>query len=428
MNKQKTTAHAKALQALHMTTDRMTYQPRPASISITAAVYAGAGEYDRALQSIGYTAPAPTACRARAYRIMQGLTAPAALTVATIAPASPAAEKVDKMNVTARVECARVEKTRRLATSNDPAAAEKIRRKDEKNARKNGTETITGTLAAAEKRAPRPKKEYPVIDRVTITAAPYRYGLKAVQAALRGNPSPAVWKYKTAAAVVLGAVRRVDIAKVAAEKAAAGIADQNARALAAHAAAEKACKAYRAHRNSTQKVKNRMEMEREKLRAAVRPLVEKATRAQKENAAILAMGENEIATAIGATVIADLVQEAIIAMLTAEKDCYAAGVRRVYTVMQQERRKAAPIVCPAVKEGEEKEVFLVNLAARDNTETAAECAIIMEWIEKFCAGKIPRERALAAWNGAARNMDALSDADRKMLSRIFTAARAAFTI
>ena len=432
MNKQTTTAHARALQALHMTTDHMTYQPRPASISITAATYAAAGEYTRALRAMGYTAPAPSLSRARALRIMQGLNPAALLIIPAAAPASAAAEKyTDRAAAAEKNARQRAREWAKKACKDGAVKAAKARRAADKAARQNSAETVAGIIPAAEKKAPRPKKEYPIFDRATISAAPYRYGLKAVQAALRGNPSPTVWKYKTAAAVVLGAVRRVDIAKAAADKAAAGIAAANDKAKAAHAAAEKACKAYRAPRNSTQKVKNEMEMEREKIRAAVRPMVEKATRAQKENSAIRAMGENDIAAAVGKTVIADLVQEAIVAMLTAEKDCYAAGVRRVYAVMQQDRRKAAPIICPAAKEDGEKELFSLNsgnFVALDNTEIAAECAIVTEWIAGYCNGKIPREKAWAAYNGAARNISALSNADRKMLSRIFAAARAAFAV
>lgn len=429
MNKQKTTAHAKALQALHMTTNKMKYQPRPASIAITAGLYAAAGEYERALRSIGYTAPAPTAARGRAYRTMQKLNPAAPMRVETIALLSPAAAALDNRNAKAARILKQQNKYLEIVARNNPAAAEKMRRKDEKAARKSSKETVTGFISQDERKAPRPKKEYPVIERDTIAVNPYRYGLKAVQAALRGNPSPTVWKYKTAAAVALGAVRRIDIAVKHAAAVAEKVNADNTAAKTAHAAAERVCKAYRAARNSTQAEKDKMQAEREKIRADIAPIVEKATRAKKENSAILAMDEYTIAEIIGKTVIADLVQEAILAMLTADKDFYAAGVRRVYTVMQQERRKADPIICPpAPAENEEKEFFLVNIAAKDNTEKAAECAIIMEWIKKFCAGKIPRERALAAWNGASRNMNALSPADQKMIQRIFAAARAAFTL
>lgn len=429
MNKKNTTTHAKALQALHMTTSNMKYQPRPASISITAGLYAAAGEYERAMRAIGYTAPALCKSRARAYRIMQRLFPAAPVRIETVALPSPAAAILDERNAKAARILRQQSKYLAIVARNNPAAAEKMRRKDERAARKSGKEAITGFIPQEERKAPRPKKEYPAIDRDTIAANPYRYGLKAVQAALRGNPSPTIWKYKTAAAVALGAVRRIDIAvKLAAATAEKVNADDTA-AKSAHAAAEKACKAYRAARNSTQAEKDKIQAEREKIRADIAPMVEKATRAKKENSAILAMDEYTIAEIIGKTVIADLVQEAILAMLTADKDNYAAGVRRVYAVMQAERRKADPIICPPAPAGsEEKEFFLVNIAAKDDTEKAAECSIIMEWISNYCAGKIPRERAWAAYNGAARNISALSAADRKMLSRIFAAALAEFTL
>lgn len=430
MNKKNTTTHAKALQALHATTDNMKYQPRPASIAITAGLYAAAGEYKRALRAMGYAAPAPCSSRARAYRIMQGLATPAPLAITTIAFASPAAEKVNNRFCAAEKGAkARMNEWVHAAAEKGAENAAKARRAADKATRANGKEIVCGAIPAAEKVTPRPKKEYPAISRATIAANPYRYGLKAVQAALRGNPSPTIWKYKTAAAVALGAVRRIDTAAKTARAAAEKVNADDTAAKIAHAAAEKACKAYRAARNSSQAEKDKMQAEREKIRAAIAPMVEKATRAKKENSAILAMNEYTIAEIIGATIIADLVQEAILAMLSAEKDNYAAGVRRVYAVMQAERRKAAPIICPpAPAEKEEKEFFLVNVAANDNTEKSAECAIIMEWINNFCAGKIPREKAWAAYNGAARNITALSAAERKMLSRIFAAARAAFTL
>ena len=156
----------------------------------------------------------------------------------------------------------------------------------------------------------------------------------------------------------------------------------------------------------------------------------KAARANRESAAAAAWNDGNIAAYMAGGICCDMVQDAIVAMLTAapDSDILKEGMKAVWRNINAARAITAKMSYAPASDDDDDNIYIVNLKARDNTETAAECAAVVEWIESDCKGKIPREKAWAAYNGAARNMKALSDAEQKMVERIFAAARAAFTL
>ena len=274
-----------------------------------------------------------------------------------------------------------------------------------------------------------------------VNARPYYYGLKAAMYAVRylyrggkaeSNGAITMKEYYDELCRAAAYVRRMEIAAAhyGTKAARYKVRRMSAAAQNAKAAAEKACKAIRAPKNSTPAVKAAKADSRAKVRMKAENKIAKAARANRESAAAAAWNDGNIAAYMAGGICCDMVQDAIVAMLTAapDADILKEGMKAVWRNINAARALTAKMDYAPAADDDDSNIYIVNLKARDNTETAAECAAVLEWIESYCKGKIPREKAWAAYNGAARNMKALSDAEQKMIERIFAAARAAFTL
>lgn len=274
-----------------------------------------------------------------------------------------------------------------------------------------------------------------------VAARPYYYGLKATMYAVRylyrggkaeSNGAITMRKYYDELCRAAAYVNRMEIAAAhyGTKAARYKVRRMNTAAQNAKAAAEKECKAIRAPKNSTTAVKTAKAESRAKVRMKAESKIAKAARANRESAAAAAWNDGNIAEYMAGGICCDMVQDAIVAMLTAapDSDILKEGMKAVWRNINAARAITAKMDYAPAADDDDDNIYIVNLKARDNTETAAECAAVVEWIESYCKGKIPREKAWAAYNGAARNMKALSDAEQKMVERIFAAARAAFTL
>lgn len=279
------------------------------------------------------------------------------------------------------------------------------------------------------------------ITAAAVTARPYYYGLKATMYAVRylyrggkaeSNGAITMKEYYDELCRAAAYVRRMETAAAhyGTKAARYKVRRMSAAAVNAKAAAEKVCKAIRAPKNSTPAVKAAKADCRAKVRMKAESKVTKAARANRESAAARAWNDESIATYMAGGLCCDMVQDAIVAMLTAapDADILKEGMKAVWRNINAARAQTVKMSYAPVDDDDDDNIYIVNLKAHDNTETAAECTAVVEWIESYCKGKIPRERAWAAYNGAAQNMDALSNADRLMIFRIFAAARAAFTL
>lgn len=156
----------------------------------------------------------------------------------------------------------------------------------------------------------------------------------------------------------------------------------------------------------------------------------KAARANRESAAAAAWNDGNIAAYMAGGICCDMVQDAIVAMLTAapNADILKEGMKAVWRNINAARAQSVKMDYAPAADDDDSNIYIVNLKARDNTETAAECAAVVEWIESYCTSRPATLRAWNAWNGAAQNASALSSADRFALCKLFAAARAAFTL
>ena len=264
-----------------------------------------------------------------------------------------------------------------------------------------------------------------------VNARPYYYGLKATMYAVRylyrggkaeSNGAETMREYYNELCRAAAYVKRMETAAAhyGTKAARYKVRRMNPAAVNAKAKAEKECKAIRAPKNSTPAMKA----------AKADSKIAKAARANRESTAAAAWNDGNIAAYMAGGICCDMVQDAIVAMLTAapNADILKEGMKAVWRNINAARAQSVKMDYAPAADDDDDNLYIVNLKARDNTETAAECAAVVEWIESYCKGKIPREKAWAAYNGAARNMKALSDAEQKMIERIFAAARAAFTL
>ena len=204
----------------------------------------------------------------------------------------------------------------------------------------------------------------------------------------------------------------------------------SAAAQNAKAAAEKACKAIRAPKNSAPAVKAAKAESRAKVRMKAESKIAKAARANRESTAAAAWNDGNIAAYMAGGICCDMVQDAIVAMLTAapDTDILKEGMKAVWRNINAARAQTVKMDYAPAADDDDDNLYIVNLKARDNTETAAEYAAVVEWIESYCTSRPATLRAWNAWNGAAQNASALSSADRFALCKLFAAARAAFTL
>lgn len=274
-----------------------------------------------------------------------------------------------------------------------------------------------------------------------VNARPYYYGLKATMYAVRylyrggkaeSNGAETMREYYNELCRAAAYVKRMETAAAhyGTKAARYKVRRMNTAAVNAKAKAEKECKAIRAPKNSTPAVKAAKADSRAKVRMKADSKIAKAARANRESTAAAAWNDGNIAAYMAGGICCDMVQDAIVAMLTAapNADILKEGMKAVWRNINAARAQSVKMDYAPAADDDDDNLYIVNLKARDNTETAAECAAVVEWIESYCKGKIPREKAWAAYNGAARNMKALSDAEQKMIERIFAAARAAFTL
>ena len=279
-----------------------------------------------------------------------------------------------------------------------------------------------------------------IVTPAAVNARPYYYGLKATMYAVRylyrggkaeSNGAETMREYYNELCRAAAYVKRMETAAAhyGTKAARYKVRRMSAAAQNAKAAAEKACKAIRAPKNSTPAVKAAKAESRAKVRMKAESKIAKAARANRESAAAV-WNDGNIAAYMAGGICCDMVQDAIVAMLTAapDADILKEGMKAVWRNINAARAQAVKMDYAPAADDDDDNLYIVNLKARDNTETAAECAAVVEWIESYCKGKIPREKAWAAYNGAARNMKALSGAEQKMIERIFAAARAAFTL
>lgn len=280
-----------------------------------------------------------------------------------------------------------------------------------------------------------------VVTAAAVTARPYHYGVKAAIYAVRflyrggkteNNGAVTMREYFNELAHVSAYERRMQAAAAhyGTKAARYKVRRMSAAAQNAKAAAEKECKAIRAPKNSTPAVKAAKADCRAKVRMKAESKITKAARANRESAAAAAWNDGNIAAYMAGGICCDMVQDAIVAMLTAapDADILKEGMKAVWRNINAARAQTVKMDYAPAADDDDNNFYIVNLKARDNTETAAECAAVVEWIESFCAARPASLRAWNAYNGGARNMGALSPADRKMIERIFAAARAAFTL
>lgn len=274
-----------------------------------------------------------------------------------------------------------------------------------------------------------------------VNARPYYYGLKATMYAVRylyrggkaeSNGAITMKEYYDELCRAAAYVRRMETAAAhyGTKAARYKVRRMSAAAVNAKAAAEKACKAIRAPKNSTPAVKAAKADSRAKVRMKAESKVTKAARANRESAAAAAWNDGNIAAFMAGGICCDMVQDAIVAMLTAapDADILKEGMKAVWRNINAARAQTVKMSYAPVDDDDDDNIYIVNLKARDNTETAAEYAAVVEWIESYCTARPATLRAWNTYKGAAQNMDALCGADRYALCKLFAAARAAFTI
>lgn len=274
-----------------------------------------------------------------------------------------------------------------------------------------------------------------------VMKAPYHYGLKAALIAVRflyrggkaeSNGAVTMREYYNELARISAYEKRMSAAAVhyGTKAARYKVLRACSAAVNAKAKAEEKCKAIRAPKNSSTEVKAAKAAAREKVRAKAESKAAKAARAKAESGAAIAWNDSNIAAYMAGGICCDMVQDAILAMLTAapDADILKEGIKAVWRNINAARAQSVKMSYAPAADDDDNNIYIVNLKARDNTETAAECAAVVEWIESYCAARPASLRAWIAYNGGARNMTALSPADRKMIERIFAAARAAFTL
>ena len=294
-----------------------------------------------------------------------------------------------------------------------------------------GKTITTGYILAADRKAAPAKHEYPAVTAAAAAADPYRYGVKAVCSALRGNPSKAIRPYRAAAIGLAGAIRRADIAAAAAWGKEGKAADKAAgKAITAAAAAEKKARSIKAKRGSSAAEKENTAARRAHIRGAAAAKVTAAARRKAEMQAARD-SSSRIAAAVAGSIVADMVQTAIVAMLESPTpdSVYISGVRAVYAYIKREQRRAAVVVSDHTTNADGEEIYLLDLqAASDDTERAAMVLQIRGWIDTYTDSKPKMRSAWQHWTGAAGNMAALSHAEQSHLSHLFKAVRAAFSL
>lgn len=274
-----------------------------------------------------------------------------------------------------------------------------------------------------------------------VTARPYYYGLKATMYAVRylyrggkaeSNGAETMREYYNELCRAAAYVKRMETAAAhyGTKAARYKVRRMNTAAQNAKAAAEKKCKAIRAPKNSAPAVKAAKADSRAKVRMKAESKIAKAARANRESAAAAAWNDGNIAAYMAGGICCDMVQDAIVAMLTAapDADILKEGMKAVWRNINAARAQAVKMDYAPAADDDDDNLYIVNLKARDNTETAAECAAVVEWVESYCTSRPATLRAWNAWNGAAQNAGALSSADRFALCKLFAAARAAFTL
>ena len=288
------------------------------------------------------------------------------------------------------------------------------------------------------------KAESPAREVVTpaaVNARPYYYGLKATMYAVRflyrggkaeSNGAETMREYYNELCRAAAYVKRMETAAAAyaTEQAKRKVTAAAVSAQRAKFTAEMKCRKIRAPKNSTPATKAKKAAARLKVRMKADSKAAKAARMRAESMAAAAWNDGSIATYMAGGICCDMVQDAIVAMLTAapDTDILKEGMKAVWRNINAARAQTVKMDYAPAADDDDSNVYIVNLKARDNTETAAECAAVVEWIESYCAARPATLRAWNAWNGAAQNASALSSADRYALCKLFAAARAAFTL
>lgn len=280
-----------------------------------------------------------------------------------------------------------------------------------------------------------------VVTAAAVTARPYHYGVKAAIYAVRflyrggkteSNGAVTMREYFNELARVSAYERRMSAAAAAyaTEQAKRKVTAAAVSAQKARFTAEMKCRKIRAPKNSTPATKAKKAAARLKVRMKADSKAAKAARMKAESMAAGAWCDRDIATYMAGGICCDMVQDAIVAMLTAapDADILKEGMKAVWRNINAARALTVKMDYAPAADDDDSNVYIVNLKARDNTETAAECAAVVEWIESYCAARPATLRAWNAWNGAAQNASALSSADRYALCKLFAAARAAFTL